>query len=370
MSHVNEDPNNLQYPSLNPHEAPQSAQHPTFPDVSPLGTEFTDIPMPDDRQTLWRSIYALGQNMDNFAQHQHHTTAATTAVMQSMVDRLASAHLSSGSGSGAPKFRDPRMFNGKSNQVEPFLREIRNAIDLQRRVLVTQRDKTRYFSLYLQDGTPTSWYTTIERTPEKQRLLDDFEGLVKEFIEHFDEPDRYSKALRNLRKLRQTGSTADYTARFLEYVSDLNWTDQTKIQHYFDGLKDSVQDTLVNRKGRYFTEDFVVFYKLCITIDNELHELSLNRRAAPSSSPSHAKKFFPPPAPTPVASSSANPDVVPMEVDAIRRGPLTAEEKNRRRTLGLCLYCGQGQHRANACPNKSAKAKANESKAKPSTGNA
>ncbi len=47
-----------------------------------------------------------------------------------------------------------------------------------------------------------------------------------------------------------------------------------------------------------------------------------------------------------------NPDVVPMEIDSIRRGPLAAQEKDRRRNERLCLYCGQPDHFVTSCPNK------------------
>ncbi|KAJ3500264.1 hypothetical protein NMY22_g19315 [Coprinellus aureogranulatus] len=383
MSHINNASNDgsFAFPA-NPQQhvpPPASARSQyTYPDVSPLGSDFTDaaIPPEDERTTLWRSNYALGANMDSFVRNQHASAEATQGVLNALVDRLASTSSGAAGGrsAGAPKFRDPRMFNGRSDQVDPFLREIRNAIGLQRNVLLTERDKTRYFSLYLADGTPTAWYVTIERSPEKAYLLDDFEALVKAFTDHFDEPDRYAKALRNIRKLRQTGSAADYTARFLEYVSELNWTDEWKIQQYYEGLKESVQDTLINRKGRYFTQNFEEFYKLCVIIDNELHELALNRRAhasAPSKRPFAGNSSSSLPAAVPRAATSSSPDVVPMEVDAVRRGSITAEEKQRRRDLDLCLYCGQGNHRAKVCPNKSAQAKAKEAKkAAPASGKA
>ena len=46
-----------------------------------------------------------------------------------------------------------------------------------------------------------------------------------------------------------------------------------------------------------------------------------------------------------------------MEIDAVKRGPISAEEKARRKKEGLCFYCG-GKHLAKDCPNMSAKAKA------------
>lgn len=37
-------------------------------------------------------------------------------------------------------------------------------------------------------------------------------------------------------------------------------------------------------------------------------------------------------------------------VDTQRRGPLSREEKDRRRRLGLCIYCGEKGHLLNYCP--------------------
>ena len=42
---------------------------------------------------------------------------------------------------------------------------------------------------------------------------------------------------------------------------------------------------------------------------------------------------------------------MPMEVDAVRPGRVTPEERERRRALGLCYYCGKDKHQAINCPN-------------------
>ncbi|KAJ8095487.1 hypothetical protein PM082_023257 [Marasmius tenuissimus] len=64
--------------------------------------------------------------------------------------------------------------------------------------------------------------------------------------------------------------------------------------------------------------------------------------------------------PTP-ASTPSLPPGKPMEIDATRtakpRGPLTAEERQRRKDKNLCMYCGGSGHKANVCPNMSDKAK-------------
>ena len=56
-----------------------------------------------------------------------------------------------------------------------------------------------------------------------------------------------------------------------------------------------------------------------------------------------------------------------MEIDAVKHGPLTPEERQRRFHEGLCLYCGKGKHLASECPNKSDKAKKRPPPAKASS---
>jgi len=62
----------------------------------------------------------------------------------------------------------------------------------------------------------------------------------------------------------------------------------------------------------------------------------------------------------------------PMEIDATKtgkpRGPLTPEERQRRKDLKLCLYCGGTNHNANSCPNmpEAAKKRFASKKAPPS----
>jgi hypothetical protein len=41
-----------------------------------------------------------------------------------------------------------------------------------------------------------------------------------------------------------------------------------------------------------------------------------------------------------------------MQIDVVRYKPLTAQEKKRHFDGGLCLYCGEGGHKADTCPKK------------------
>jgi hypothetical protein len=46
------------------------------------------------------------------------------------------------------------------------------------------------------------------------------------------------------------------------------------------------------------------------------------------------------------------------------------DEKDRRRRLNLCLYCGGAGHNADTCPNKSSKAKKRDAARQASTASA
>jgi hypothetical protein len=265
------------------------------------------------------------------------------------------------------KAREPRMYNGTTAEVEPFIDEIETNIRLQR--MNNDLDKTGYLSTYLKDGNAKTWYYTIKSY--NVSLLSNFPAFIAAFRAHFADPNYSRTALRKIKALKQQGSCASYTARFLELLPHVNFSDQTKLGQFKEGLKPAVRDLCrgVRPKPAKFDE----YLNLAIDFDNDLHEDELaTRERSHSSRPSASSSR---PAPRHVASPpAASSEVVPMEVDAVKfRGPLTEAEKDRRRQLGLCMYCAGAGHNADTCPNKSAKAKKHDamrSAAPASAGNA
>ena len=172
-------------------------------------------------------------------------------------------------------------------------------------------------------------------------------------------------AYRKIKALRQTGSCAAYASRFRELVVYLDLTDKSKIAAFKEGLKDQ-------------------FVKICIELDNAVHENELDKRRAKSGSTlDTADHVYPTQtyhSPTPYYSTTATtpstdmpalPPGEPMSIDATktRRGPLTQAERDHRHANNLCLYCG-GNHFINVCPNMSDAAKKRFVSAVPSSGQA
>ena len=276
--------------------------------------------------------------------------------------------------------KDPRQFTGKASDVEAFLDKITNYIYLQRHQIMTDYEKSLLLSLYLADGNPKSWYQAIKNlTPD---LLHDFNLLLEDFRHHFGDLDLESMAYRKIKALRQTGSCAAYASCFRELVVYLDWTDKSKIAAFKEGLKDQVHDLLimVHPKPTIFDE----FVKICIELDNAVHENELDKRCTKSGSTLNTADHIYPnqtyhsPTPyystsaiTPLTAMPALPPGKPMSIDATktRHGPLTQAECDHRCANNLCLYCG-GNHFINVCPNMSDTAKKCFVSAVPSSGQA
>ncbi|EIW76442.1 hypothetical protein CONPUDRAFT_111405 [Coniophora puteana RWD-64-598 SS2] len=173
--------------------------------------------------------------------------------------------------------------------------------------------------------------------------------------------------MRKIQALKQTGSCAAYAARFRELLPLVDFSPTTQLDQFKNGLKLAVRDLVrgVRPKPKTFDE----YVALAIEFDNDLHEdeLAAKHMREPPRRGLELREVrrTAPPSPRPSTSAAASSDVVPMEVDAVKfRGPLSQEEKDRRKRLGLCDYCGQGKHSADDCPNKSDKAKRRDAERK------
>jgi len=276
-----------------------------------------------------------------------------------------------------PKFSEPRKFNGKADQVKPFLSEVESGLYLQRHSLVEDREKILWTSGYFGDGNAKSWWLGVLDSPGMSHLLDSFTLFKDAFIAHFGDPHISAAALDKLKTMRQSASCATYVAAFREQLPYVQLTEQTKIDMFKSGLKSSVRNLMVT--VRPVPTNFDDYAKIAIDFDNEQHraEKELRQHRQPSSSPSappvtpiapvvpsplqswsYPTPTTTPSVPAPLVATSSSSDVVPMEIDALRqRGQISADELQRRINLGLCRYCGGENHNADNCPNKSTTAR-------------
>ena len=265
--------------------------------------------------------------------------------------------------SGTLRVREPRVFDGRAIELMPFLDELASAMHLQRQHFQTDYDRSIYLSLYLKaPGAPSSWFHAIQI--QRPDLLHDFEALKADFKKHFDDPDLKASKQRELERLVQKGSAAEYSARFHEILVYLNMTDETKIHHFKRGLKADLLTVLMSSYDVPTT--LTEFASLAIKVDNRLFQAKaeLNKRTGRSTKASltpfafdfdtnTAQSTYAQTVSDPVTTTSTSTDtsgIVPMEIDAVKRGPLSPQERSRRKQLGLCMYCGATGHTVSTCP--------------------
>ena len=339
-------------------QAPNSGW--TYPDL-------TNMTSMQRERWLFDAICAFGRTCEQNTTFQQTTTQALQQLMSSKEPKVT-----------LPREKEPRKFNGKADQVVPWVREVRAAVELHKKAFTSEYQKCLWASSYLADGMPISWYNVLDIHKDLPGSpLQDWDRFLGEFKRRFESPSLILQKTREIERIKQTGSCATYTALFGEILVYLDLSEETKIHYFKRGLKSDVLKALAPIVNKPTVLES--YADLATTVDNELWAADFDHREQKKSQgrSSHTNSWnsapvvstSTAPASAPVPSISASNNVIPMEVDTIHRGPLSPQEKQHRRDLGLCLYCGKGKHLATNCPNKSFKAQ-RASKAAPSAGKA
>jgi len=264
------------------------------------------------------------------------------------------------------RFCEPKPFKGKADDIPGFLLEINDAIALSRNALPMDQDKCIYMASFFKEGAAKQWYISVRIS--QTHLLDSFEDFRNEFQAHFGNPNVATSAKYKINALSQTGSVASYAARYFELLVHVDWSEQTKIDTFYRKLKPAVKDIISYTPVDKRPKTFKKYVDFCIDIDNRVHEREVEHHheakpsnSSKSSNPSHHTHNSSAPVHShsspafPSSSSTALPAGEPMEIDATKtgkpRGPLTPEERQHRKDLKLCLYCGGPNHDAKSCPN-------------------
>jgi hypothetical protein len=353
-------------------DVPLPNPHPTFNNPSSSSQQPTEtLSHPTQAQYVSDLTQMLGFMTQNQAEFQRNVTRfidAQSTVLSGLhaPDLTNAPHKTLGSG---VKIRNPRLFNGRHEEVTPFLSEVQRIIEFHPISFPDDHRKVLFVALYLKDGIPVEWFNHIEAI--NSPLLHDWNRFLTEFRKKFADPRLTSTADQKLDKLKQTGSAHAYLTRFVELSSHLDMTEQTKINRFMKGLKPTIKDNLVSVVERPLT--LVGWENIIIQVDANLHQRDLERKEEstskhkvsnkPTSTSTNSNSNSPLP---PVTNTSS--DVVPMDVDALRtgRGKLTQEERDYRFKNSLCLYCGKPGHVVDVCLARKKKyPDSNQGKAKP-----
>ena len=305
-----------------------------------------------------------------------------TAFEREYYEQPLSAHKST---PPEPKIPDPPMFSGDRKELLPFITKCQLKFEGQASRFPTERSKILYAGTRL-EGPAFSWFQpligqypvgSLAPPPE----LQSFKTFTDALTVVYGDPNLEATAIREIRRLHQTGSAAEYAAKFESKKQYMHWNDQALRDQFYLNLKEELKDEIAP-VGKPKT--YLELKTLAIRLDARLFERRLERSnagastsrppptrpanrsfawAAPSNTttPSNASTAGPTPSVTPsttpapqsgglrVPSHTAD-GTVPMELGASGLWQLTDLEKQRRRNLGLCGYCGESGHSTFRCP--------------------
>ena len=228
-----------------------------------------------------------------------------------------------------------------------------------------EESKIGYMITYLRGSAQDAVRPMVESSIQPIEL-----SSVNDFVEYlkssFGDPNEKGTAHQQLKGLHQTGSAAEYFAKFREIMSILGWTDPEPIvDRAIEGLSSELKDELARSNLEFLSLDSLV--KFIVPLDNRIRVredkkkvemrkpeikpvvrglirsnqqrggIPYNSQAVISSQPSTGLK------PGPFLGNGLSQPMAPCT-------GLSPEEKDRRMKEGLCYRCGQKGHGSRDCP--------------------
>ena len=294
----------------------------------------------DRRQaTLLQEVQAICQTLT--AQVSALTTAA--AARPPPVPLIAPSSFSV----REPSLANPRPFDGAFAQYRGFIMQC-DLIFCHQPTQFSSSAARVAFVINLTTGDALNWaHATLTARPE---LFQDYENFIEEFRRVFDHPTAGREVGTQLMSLHQGGRTvASYATEFRTLAAGSGWNGESLSSAFRRGLSEAVKDELVRDRPTSLNE----LISLAIDLDERARERRRERACFP---PSSSRSLTPVPGTVSPGSEpllwggSSTTRTSGEEPMQLGRTHLTVAERERRRSRGLCLYCGEQGHLREACP--------------------
>ena len=271
------------------------------------------------------------------------------------------------------KMPAPAEFSGKRPDWKTFISHMNVYFTGSPKMYSTDSDKILYTISRLGDNAAFKYmqrYIADFEKPltERPDMIKDYSHFCKIMKKTFGVQNADIVAEAQLTRLTQgTGSTLDYTNRFMELAADIEWNDPAKISAYRKGLNPEVLRMISIREAQEPT-DLTDYTNLAIDFDQKLFAQNLTSRTATARPQATTARFPAPPAPsrpsvtpsrfsaTPTHPTTSGP--TPMDLSNTTARALTDAQKAYRKANNLCMYCEKSGHYADKCPILAAKGRA------------
>uniref|UniRef100_A0A8C5Q592 Gypsy retrotransposon integrase-like protein 1 n=2 Tax=Leptobrachium leishanense TaxID=445787 RepID=A0A8C5Q592_9ANUR len=249
----------------------------------------------------------------------------------------------------------PERFCGNRAGFDAFLLDCHLLFSLKPRTYASDYVKVRTV-ISLMGGEPKKWAYTLLNIQDP--VLDSWITFAEALESMYKDPNKQSTAQSAIRALRQgRRPVEEYITDFRHYAHDTCWNETALIDQFRMGLSEPLKDEIA-RVGIPPTLEGIT--RFCIQMDRRLRERRLERLNTPaqvSTNRSPSSTVLPPiTSRTSVPATPSEPPSEPMQIGLVD-GRLPQAERERRRRLRLCLYCGGVNHQARTCPVKPTRGK-------------
>ncbi len=209
---------------------------------------------------------------------------------------------------------------------------------LQPRTFNREESKVAFVLTLLSDKAAL-WGTAVWENQDN--CCSSFLALSTEMRRVFDRAVAGREAARLLADLRQgDGSVSDYSIQFRTLAAECHWNEEAQWDMFLHGQADRVQREIYILDLPRSLNGLV---ELALRVDARLNRVTQRARSN--------RPQYPTEDPRTNGGNAVSPvfDHEPMQVGRAR---LSREERERRRSQGLCLYCGKAGHFLYSCPVK------------------
>jgi len=257
-----------------------------------------------------------------------------------------------------PKIDPPPEFDGKVSEYATFLDHCEFYFD-NKPSMFLNNDKNKV-SLVISRlrGRAATWAHALRRTnPANPAFLSWFQ--FRALMNSLFEDTYYLEQVRHdFRALKQKGSARNFSIEFKTFASILQLDEGTMISEYKEKLKDTVQQGIAYTTG---ITSFELLVAKSIEIDQVLYKIAKasskkdesrsQRPTSKDSTPSQSKNTSSFSSHSKPASQNASASHASTSRPSSHpRGPISPEERERRATHKLCMYCADPDHTIQDCP--------------------
>ena len=248
------------------------------------------------------------------------------------------------------KIADPDRFDGAKSQLRAFKSAIENKVMGNAHLFPSDKSEIAYIVGLLKGRAQNQ--VEARRRPDGDLPFHMRHDLFRVLDQAFGDPDEKGTAQRRLMDLRQAHRPfSDFFAEFQRHAPLSRFGDEALKSHLERGLAFELSSQL--NTISHETMSLEEFATLCQQVDSRTRRNAATRAtprgytAAAAAGSTTTVAQSPAPAPAPPG------DPMDLSAASTRRGPVTDNERARRRAENLCYYCGGSGHTSRYCPNRS-----------------